>query len=409
MPSKDNKQNEMKNLILGIDLGSEFIRGVITNDDGFVKCYEVKSDGIEFGVIIDYDLVRNALIKLFLHITRDFKFFPRAVSVVSGSINIGYTAVVITHFTKRPNGIISIIDIEDIEREAIKKINNISGKTILYRKIVKNTIDGKEIVGDIVGIYGKRIDSKVFFVYDDMRQADLIYEIFKSLEIEIDIIVPGMLADAAAVLNKKDRKLGAMSLNIGSETSSYIYYESNIPVMLGVIKYGGENLTSELALNMRINIDDAEDLKKDLSLRKEIGKDKKITELLSQRLADLARVLDGELVKINRSGLIPGGITLSGGSSRLNGIENVFKYEMKIPVNNYLKNIQSFSPDNDLDSEVNINSFDSNRDFLISDAVFTRGYGATKFVEDIGEVEVYNRVFSFYIEKIKNFLNKISP
>lgn len=403
----------LRNLKLGIDLGSEYIRAIVTDGEKFIKKYSVRSNGIEGGTIYDFELAREAVTRLCFDIYKDYKRFPEYIGIVTGSVNISYSFITVSHITKRPNGIISNIDIEDIEREALKKVNNLSGKSIIYRKIIKYVIDGKEVIGDINGIYGKRIDARVIFVYDDVRQIEFIYNLFKSLELDIDVVVPGVLADAAAVLSKRDRKLGAISLNIGAQTSSYIYYENNRPIVMGIFPYGGENLTSEIALMLRVNMDEAEVYKKDLLARKESGKDKKIAELLLQKVSDIARGLDIEMSKIERSGLIPGGITITGGTSRLSSIEDIFKYEMKIPVNSSFKNFKELDVAYESKEEStqisDLSEYYYNDSLSISDPVYTRSYGVTKFIESFGEVDAYNRFFHMYFDKVKSFFVKLLP
>jgi cell division protein FtsA len=56
-----------------------------------------------------------------------------------------------------------------------------------------------------------------------------------------------------------------------------------------------------------------------------------VAEMIEARVEEIFKIVNKELKKINRSGLLPAGIVLSGGGSRLNGIVEIAKREFRLP------------------------------------------------------------------------------
>ena len=59
---------------------------------------------------------------------------------------------------------------------------------------------------------------------------------------------------------------------------------------------------------------------------------KYLAEIIEARLEEMCALVDGELKKIGSSGLLPFGVVLTGGGSKLQGIIDVVKRELRLPV-----------------------------------------------------------------------------
>lgn len=81
---------------------------------------------------------------------------------------------------------------------------------------------------------------------------------------------PNILAIGEATLTKRQRELGVVIVDIGSSATNIAVYEEGSLIYAEVLPIGGEHVTSDLALGLRISIDTAERLKLecgDLTLR----------------------------------------------------------------------------------------------------------------------------------------------
>lgn len=74
-------------------------------------------------------------------------------------------------------------------------------------------------------------------------------------------IYPNILAIGEATLSRRQKELGVVVLDIGSSATNIAVYEEGSLIYASVIHIGGEHVTSDLALGLRISIDTAERLK----------------------------------------------------------------------------------------------------------------------------------------------------
>ena len=72
---------------------------------------------------------------------------------------------------------------------------------------------------------------------------------------------PNIIACGEAMLSRRQKELGVVAVDIGSSATNVAVYEEGALIYAGVVPIGGEHVTSDLALGLRISIDTAERLK----------------------------------------------------------------------------------------------------------------------------------------------------
>jgi len=127
-------------------------------------------------------------------------------------------------------------------------------------------------------------------------------------------------------------------LNIGAETSSIIVYENNIPVSMEVFPVGSNDITNDIALGLKVSIEEADQIKMSVSgnapqLSNTIPtfSKKKLDEIVIARLSDIFDLIEDHLRKIDRNGLLPAGIILTGGGSGIMNIEDLAREALRLP------------------------------------------------------------------------------
>jgi len=164
-------------------------------------------------------------------------------------------------------------------------------------------------------------------------------------------LVLSILANAEAVISNRQKELGVCLINIGGNTTSMVVYEEGDVIHTAVMPIGSDHITSDIAIGLRISIDLAEKVKleygsaipgeinkkeeidlRDLGEEEEMVVAKKyIGEIIEARVEEIFENCDKELKKIGRSGLLPGGIVLTGGGAKLYGLVEVGKKKFKLP------------------------------------------------------------------------------
>ena len=123
---------------------------------------------------------------------------------------------------------------------------------------------------------------------------------------------------------------GCILANIGAETVSIVIFENNIPISLEVFPIGSVDITHDIALGLKVPLEEAELLKNGSESSVSVSK-KKLEEIIDARLTDIFELIEGHLKKIGRSGLLPAGIIMTGGGSRSTGVEEISKLSLKLP------------------------------------------------------------------------------
>ncbi len=169
--------------------------------------------------------------------------------------------------------------------------------------------------------------------------------------LEIEDLVLSILATAETVLTNRQKQLGSAVINIGSSTTSLAVFEEGDVMKIAILPIGSEHITSDIAIGLRVSIDIAEKVKleygsalsREFSKRDEIDvgeingsesnfiSKKYIAEIIEARTEEIFDKVDAELKKIDRSGMLPAGVVLTGGGSKLPGIIEVAKSRLRLP------------------------------------------------------------------------------
>jgi hypothetical protein len=151
---------------------------------------------------------------------------------------------------------------------------------------------------------------------------------------EVGITVEDVMASPIALsfvtLSKSQKIAGCVLANIGSETTSISVFENNTPVSMEVFPIGGSDITNDIALGIKVPIEEAEQIKIGAITGSSYSR-KKLEEIVEARLSDIFELIESHLKKLGRNGLLPAGIILSGGGSMLSGIEDLAKDSLSIP------------------------------------------------------------------------------
>lgn len=345
-------------IITGLDIGSSSIRAVVlqSSPDGswqIIGASEQPAEGMAKGMVTNIeDLVSS--ISQCLEQAERMTGLPveRAVVGISG-----------THIkTLASTGVVAVakadkeITEEDVDRaiEAAQAVATPANYEILHVIPKDFTIDGQPGVKDPVGMTGIRLEVATQIIMGLSSQVKNLTKCVYRTGVDIDDLVFGILATAESTLVKKQKELGVVLVNLGAQTTSMIVYEEGDVLQTAVLPIGSNHITADLAIGLRIAMETAETLKleaaqadadkvnkrDEVDLAKFSVSDqertmiplKQIAEIVQARSEEIFSLVDKELKKINRSGLLPSGVVLTGGGAKLPGLLELGKAKLKLPV-----------------------------------------------------------------------------
>jgi cell division protein FtsA len=214
----------------------------------------------------------------------------------------------------------------------------------------------------------------------------------KSLDgakIRVTDIVAGPIAESIPLLTKKQKVAGVALINIGAEVTSILVYENNIPLLVSTIPVGGNDMTKDIALGMKITLEDAEEIK---CGRGTLPHSKRrLDEILEARLEDLCVKITKELTRIQRQELLPAGIVVCGSSSLVPRLEYVFRSELKLPIKIATNEIAKLTHD------------------TLRDSGWARCYGLTFLAPNDTENDAFKELLTSLFIRVKKMISQFLP
>ncbi len=329
-----------KNIAVGIDIGTYQIKIVVAEKirDGGNTSFKIigtgfaESKGLRHGYIINSsDTIRSLGIAIAeAEKTSNIKIRKAFLSI--GGIGVGSVISQGSMIIPRADSEITDLDVKNVLAIAESEIPaNISiNRKIIHTIPLSYKIDGKTVLGRPIGMKGIKFEAKVLFITClEHHLNDLINTVEES-GIEVLNIMASPLAGSMVVLNKTQKIAGCVLANIGSETVSIVVFENNLPISLEVFPIGGTDITNDIALGLKIPLDEAENIK--INSEQDFNYPKKrLEEIILARLSDIFDLIEAHLKKLGRSGLLPAGIILTGGTSGVSTIEDLAKATLKLP------------------------------------------------------------------------------
>jgi cell division protein FtsA len=170
------------------------------------------------------------------------------------------------------------------------------------------------------------------------------------LDINELVFAPLCLADVVATSRQKE--VGVAIINVGAATTSLAVYEEGDLLHAAVIPIGADHITSDIAIGLRTSLEIADILKKqyvnaasqqvnkyeeiDLQTlgapQSEVVSLRFVSDIAQARVEELFDKVEQELKKIDRSGMLPAGVLLTGGGVKGQGVAEVAKQVLRLPV-----------------------------------------------------------------------------
>ena len=132
----------------------------------------------------------------------------------------------------------------------------------------------------------------------DKEYVKKLASIFKKAGIEVDGIIPTVLAERNLILDKNELNDNVMLLDVGAENTDIGIFEGNVFKYTNTIPLGGNNITHDISLVLNISEEEAEKLKRQygLALRSFIDNDNEIT--LNTCKSENKTIKSSELIEI---------------------------------------------------------------------------------------------------------------
>lgn len=343
-------------LITGLDLGTTKISAYISEVDesdeiNIVGVGTTKSDGIRRGVVVNLD-------KTVQGIRQAVGEAELMAGVKVNNVIVGIAGDHIKSFNSR--GVIAVSRTEEgISKEDIKRvIEQAKAVTIpMDRKIIHvlpqdYTVDDQAGIKEPVGMAGVRLEAEVHIVTAAITAIQNITKSIERANFAVRDIVLQPYASSFAVLDDEEKELGVCLIDIGGGTTDFsIFFEGSIR-HTSIVGLGGVNITNDIAIGLRTPRAQAEEIKKRYGValasmvdtnemmkvpgvggRKEREVSRQILgSIIEPRIEEIFSLVEREIKKSGFDDRLTAGIVLTGGTAKMDGIEQLAERIFDLPV-----------------------------------------------------------------------------
>jgi cell division protein FtsA len=351
---------EYKDLVVGLDIGTAKVMVVVAEvlPGGELKLAGMgvaPSNGLKRGVVVNID----ATVQSIQQALKEAEFMADC------KITRVYTGITGSHIRgMNSTGMVAVKDREvtapDVARvvETAKAINISTDQRLLLVQPQEFVIDGQE-VREPIGMSGIRLEAKVHIVTGAQSAAENIIKCVRRCGLEVDQLMLNPLASSLSVLTDDERELGVALVDIGAGTTDVAIFTNGSIRHTAVIPIAGDLITSDIAMALRTPTKDAEEIKIESGVAKQMLADPEIQvevpglgdrspRMLSRQA--LAGVIEPRVEEIfslvqqviRDSGyeeVLSSGIVLTGGSAVMPGMvelgEDIFLKPVRRGVPNY--------------------------------------------------------------------------
>lgn len=382
-------------MIVGIDIGSGSLRAIGTIRDNDVRhpivlaTYKKTIDGIERGNIVNMEEVTQAIIDAIDYLEEQSNHNTLHTLISLGGIGLSSNHMSSQIQVSRGDASVTDLDVEKAISDAHKTVPDIRNKAIVHSIPMKYRLDGNDILGNIIGVRGNKLEVKTLFITYPLQCMNVLKKSLENAKIRVTDIVAGPIAESIPLLTKKQKIAGVALINIGAEVTSILVYENNTPLLVSTIPVGGNDITKDIALGMKITLEDAEEIKCGRSTLPHSKR--RLEEIIEARLEDLCVKITKELSRIQRQELLPAGVVVCGSSSLCPRLEFVFRSELKLPIRIASNEIARLTHD------------------TLRDSGWARCYGLTFLAPNDTEKDAFKELITLLFIRVKKLITQFLP
>ena len=353
---------------VGLDIGTTHVRCVIGHLDGtssaatIIGVGEAVNTGMRKGVVVNIVGVAHAIDKALDEAER---MSGHQIDGASITVNGAHIMAMSSKGVVAVNSQNHEITEEDIMRaqEAATVVQLPANREILQVTPRSYELDGQENIKDPLGMSGVRLEVDAHVI---TALGPNVKNLLKSLEMTqtgVNQVIVAGLAAAKAALTSQQMENGVAVVDLGGTTTSVVVFEEGDLQHVAVIPMGSVNVTNDLAIGLRTDLDIAEGVKLGHASATGAGKEapktieykhgdekfefsrKDVDMIVGARLDEIFEMIDKELASIDRAGKLPGGVVLTGGGANLKQLAGYAKEKLRLPVR--IAKLDGFSGMND--------------------------------------------------------------
>ena len=240
-------------------------------------------------------------------------------------------------------------------RSAVEKARSVTlppDRDILHLLPQEFILDDQAGIRDPAGMVGAKLEVNLHMVTASASAVQNIVNVANRAGLHVDNTVYEGLVSADCTLRAEEKELGVCLADVGAGSTDLMVYCEGMATHSGVVPVGGDHFTNDVAVGLRTPLVEAEKIKKlfgnTMSSKvpesneievpavgdrpSRLMPQKFLAEILEPRAVELCELLRDHLQHAGVLDLCGAGLVLTGGGSRLTGLDEICERELKRPV-----------------------------------------------------------------------------
>jgi cell division protein FtsA len=333
-------------VVAAVEIGTSKIAvllGEIIGDSGLnIIGHSVgSSKGVRKGEITDLDKASDCVHAAILKAEEnaqsrvDGVYLAQTGRHLVGNFNVGSSNV------SSPDGVVRRADIaaakEDAKRRSLPR-----DRTYIHHIQNPFSLDGRPVENPL-SKEGRQLQVGYWSVHGDSESVSDSLRVIRGIDLDVSDMIISSIASGAVLLEDSEKDNGALVIDIGGGTTDYVLYRKGYIVKTGVVPVGGDHITNDLSIGLRIARKSAESfkLKDGRAYYQSEDRDEKvwlvgdftigdrqyplaaITKIIEARVFEIFDIIKEQLIaaELFEPSDIASGVVLTGGTSLLTGID----------------------------------------------------------------------------------------
>lgn len=345
-------QDKGGEIIIGLDVGTTKVCAVVGEArDGSIDIIGIgtsPSKGLKKGVVVNIESTMESI-----------KNAVQEAEMMSGvEIKSVYAGTAGRHIKSiTSSGVVAVKD-KEIDQIEVERVVNAAGavampfdREMLHVIPSTFTVNGQNGISDPRGMEGVRLEAEVQIITGDATSVHNLIKSCQKAGLEVIDVLFEPLTSSALVLSEDEKELGVALIDIGGGTTDITIFQEGCIRHIAALPIGGGNFTNDIAIGMRTQVSEAEDLKKKhgasmLALVREdeevaiIGDDRPgrsmprrhLIEILQPRAEELFTLIKEEIMESGLHASLVSGVVLTGGGAAMEGMNIMAENVLELPV-----------------------------------------------------------------------------
>jgi len=339
--------NKDPHIIVAVEVGTHKVSAAVAelSTDGSLMLLgvgEASSTGVRKGEVTDFQLAQQSISQALLDAEKQTEVQIQEVYLSLTGSHIESRSVMVRTAVDEEDHLVTMDHVAELQDQAQHQVIP-RDHALIHELLQRYYLDHQTPCDDPVGLSSQVLEGSFHLVYGLQTRLETTVRCIQELGIEVKSCALASYASAQSALTSARKKAGAVVIDIGAGVTDYVVYVDGAVELTGVLGVGGDHLTQDLSLGLKIPYARAEKLKIEhgalfmdgydrdaiIELERDINFDERriyreaMTEIMRVRQEEILQLVEEDIRDRGLWPHITAGVYLTGGASQVRGLDKL--------------------------------------------------------------------------------------